>query len=215
METWSLEDKTTFFEKIGENIPIGIRLIIQRDDLTESKKIEALALINEFHHEMNYVKKSLSLIVGAKFKVEEIYEYIKAVAKEKDKLISSEVAYCIKHAFEVVNQKSPIENEYSDINPSIYELFKELETDKDIIKIMGAESLNNLEGFILGYFYAITSNEIMMHGMRGLPDLQRINDWIKEGEETENWKEELERDYKETAVKEFFKRFRENVIDID
>lgn len=215
IEKWKLEDKSKFFEKIGESVPIGIRIIIGREEITEAQKIEALRLMNEFHNEMNKIKKSLTSTVGTKFGIERIYDYIKYIANQNEKLISSEIAFCINDAFRVMNFLSAKKNENFNLEPSIYRLFEDEGFEKKLNKFIGEESLNNLEGFILGYFYAIDSNEIRMHGTRAYPNLQSIEDWIKKGKSAKKWKDELKMNSSKNPVKEFLKRYRDEIIELD
>lgn len=215
VDKWSLEDKSKFFEEIGESIPIGIRIIIGREEITETKKIEALRLMNEFHHEMNKIKKSLVSTVGAKFKIEEIYDYIKFRANLSSKLISSEIAFCIQDAFQKMNFQSIYKNENYKLEPSIYRLFEDEKFQEQMTEILGKVSLNNLEGFILGYFYAIDSNEIGMHGTRAYPKLKNIEDWIAKGKAVKDWKTELKRNSAEESVNEFLNRYRANIVELD
>ena len=215
IEKWKLEDKSKFFEKIGESVPIGIRIIIGREEITETQKIEALRLMNEFHNEMNKMKKSLLSTVGPKYRIERIYDYIKYMANKNEKLISSEIAFCINDAFRVMNFLSVQKNKNFNLEPSIYRLFEDKGFDEKINKFLGEENLNNLEGFILGYFYAIDSNEIRMHGTRAYPNLQNIEEWITKGKLAKKWKDELKIKSSKNQVKEFLKRYRDEIIELD
>jgi len=211
IEGWSLEDKTKFFEKVGERVPIGMRQIFERTEITETQKIEALRLLNEFHHRMNQLKNDINLTVGEKFKIDKIYDYVKQMYNQNEQLISAEIAYCLQGAFEIMNLLSVRKNEYAHLEPSIYRLFEDEKFDKNIAGIIGAENLHNLEGFILGYFYAIDSNEISMHGTRVYPNLKKIEDWIMEGKSVQNWKQKSDIN----SVKEFLKRYRDEIIELD
>ena len=72
IEKWDIESKSIFFEKIGESIPIGVRLLVERDDLSAEQKNNAFRQLSEFHHEMNKIKGSVKSIVGFKFEIDEI-----------------------------------------------------------------------------------------------------------------------------------------------
>jgi len=219
IDTWILEHKTKFFEKIGESVPIEIRAIIGRKDINENQKIEGIRLINEFHHEMNNIKQSLVLTAGTKYKISENYSYIKSMASRNDKLISSEIAFCIQRAYRVMNHQSIQRNEKYEIEPSIYRLFEDKNFDEQITNIIGEETLNNLEGFIAGYFYAIDSNEISMHGTRVYPDLRNIANWIGKdndnAKQSLNWKKALMKKSNRNLVKEFLFQYRQNITELD
>ena len=213
VEDWSIEDKAKFFEKIGESVPIGIRIIVGREEISDTQKIEALRLINEFHHEMNKIKQSIFSTVGFKFQIKRIYDYIKFIANRNEKLIVSEISFCIKDAFRMMNFLEIRKNENSKLEPSIYRLFEDEQFDNKIAKYLGEESMENLEGFILGYFYAIDSNEIRMHGTRAYPNLQKIKELISNEKHVEDWKKEVKSN--ENSVKEFLDRFRNQIKELD
>lgn len=216
VEQWGIEDKVKFFEKIIESVPIGMRMIIGRDEITAEQKVEALRLMNEFHREMNQTKKFLTLTVGYKFEIYQIYEYLRFVANREHRLISSELAFCIYDAFGMMKSLAIHKNKNYRLQPSIYKLLENEEFEKQAKKIIGEENLNNLEGFILGYFYAIDTNEINMHGTRGYPDLRKIEDWILLEKEVaaKDWKSVLNMNSQYAALREFLKRYRNNIVKI-
>jgi len=216
VETWTLEYKVMYFKRIGEEMPIAVRIIVDNPDLNDSQKIKALKLISELHHEMNKIKNSLTSVVGHKFDLKSMLKYFLSMAKRNDKLIASEIAFCLENAFRYVTTQKVRKNENYDLQPSIYRLFEDEQFDGKIRATIGAENIDNLQGFIRGYFYAIDSNEIRMHGTRAYPDLKKIEEWIsKEKEPKEkDWKAMFSKMENKNQVKEFLKIFRQNIVEL-
>ncbi len=213
VDKWSLKNKSLFFEKIGEGVPIGVRMIIERNEITELQKVQAVRLLSEFLHEMNKLKNSIISNVGYRYELYEVFEYIKFIADSKDKLVASEISFCIKEAFEAIKSPRYHRIEQSKLEPSIYKLFENSNFDSSIVEIIGKENLNNLEGFILGYFYAIDSNELKIHVTKRYPDLKNIDDWINNKSSVNNWKYELEKYATKNPIEEFLKRYRNFIIE--
>jgi|GEM_PF-3637690 len=95
------QEKAIFFEYISEAVPIGIRILLDRQDLDDKEKLHSLMLINEFHHEMNKLKRMVRLNNDFQLDIEVLGEYIVQFSNKGEyHMISDEIGYCLKNATE-------------------------------------------------------------------------------------------------------------------
>jgi len=214
-----LDKKVEYFEKISENIPIAVRIIVDRDDISYEQKNEAFRLLSEFQHEINKIKNLIKSVVGFKFNLVRIAKYIKFAAEYKDSLIANEIAFCLKTAYKNVNFKNENYNENYLLKPSLYYLLEDKNISHKLKSLIGDQTINNLEGFIKGYFYAIDSNEIRMHGTRGYPNLREIDKWFMNDKNTmhSDWKIYLENNVslKGNLIERFLTVYRNRITKFD
>lgn len=97
---WSKTEQIALFNQISRNIPIGLRMILAREELSDKSKIEAIMWLNEFQHEINKVSLYDNKIISNSRDVSSMANYIKLIATKNDGLLKSELAFCINDAFE-------------------------------------------------------------------------------------------------------------------
>ncbi len=194
IETWTIDNKQSFFIHISRAVPIAMRMIMERSELNESNKIKAMKSLSEFQHFIDQRASMMKSVVGMKFNLQEMGGYFAEKAREEESLIFDEIAFCIQDAYRIVKAKIKRTFEIKH-SPSIYEFIESKEFLEDSDSHIGKASLNNLEGFLKGYFYAIDTNEISIYQTKYYPSLRDIPSLIKEYyEESDsnlNWKDIL------------------------
>ena len=104
VKMWENNKKIIFLNKIAQNIPIGIRMIIAREELSSTEKVEAIQWINEFHHEINKISTANRNIIASDEDINILANYVKMLASKDNRIISAELEFCITDAFEQVNR---------------------------------------------------------------------------------------------------------------
>ena len=99
------DSQYSYFEKVSQNILIGIRIITNRIDLNEKSKIDAIIMLNEFGIEINNMKKdTTNLFEGVK--LEYLLNQVRKLSEEQNGIIQNELFFCLDDAFSQVSSNS-------------------------------------------------------------------------------------------------------------
>lgn len=106
VSSWNQDNQSKYFDRVTQNVPIGIRMIFHRKELSDSQKLEGIKWINEFLHEMNKSKNFSKNILGTEKDAISMADYIKYIANKHGGLLRSEIAFCIEDAYKWMKHKT-------------------------------------------------------------------------------------------------------------
>ncbi len=100
VQEWSQGNKVRYFEFIADNVPIGVRMIMLRDEINDQQKIEALRLISEFQREIHQIRDRFKGSNNELFQVKELFNFFVMYSKMENQLLTNEIAFCLQDAYE-------------------------------------------------------------------------------------------------------------------
>ena len=105
IKTWEKPIIVNFFERLSDNVPIGMRIIIEREELSDQQKVDAMMWLNEFQHEVNKIRKDAPKWDESEEHLETVEAWVRVVAMRNDKIIHSEIAFCVRDAFDGIMRR--------------------------------------------------------------------------------------------------------------